>query len=194
MNLNEMVPLLINIVAPFLSAFLGAFFGYHFSLKKHFNEDKKEVYYKLLKYLPASIPISQGDISQEYLSAGSPEISINILKIKIEDYEKQLKNNNIASEQREDLEVKRSNSLYTIEQLEQYIEFFSKTLKEITEFECSQLFSLFKIYAKKDVRNAYMHLNTAISNDYYASINVPSRELNMLLDQLLFAVKADLIK
>jgi hypothetical protein len=194
MNLNEMVPLLINIIAPFISAFLGAFFGYRFSLKQRFSEDKKEVYYKLLEYLPASIPISQGDISQEYLSAGSPESSINILKIKIEDYEKQLEKNNFTSEQREALEVKRSNSRYTIEQLERYIEFFSKTLKNIAEFERSQLFNLFKIYASNDVRKAYVRLNVAISNDYHACFNVPSRELNILLDQLLFAIKADLNK
>ncbi len=159
-----------------------------------FSEGKKEVCYKLLEYLPASIPISQGNISKEYLSAGSPESSINILKIKIKDYEKQLEKNNLASEQREALEVKCSNSRYTIKQLEQYIEFFSKTLKDMAEFEHSQFFNLFKIYASNDVRNAYVSLNVAISNDYHSCINVPSRELCILLDQLLFAIKADLNK
>jgi hypothetical protein len=163
-------------------------------LKQRFSEDKKEVYYKLLEYLPASIPISQGDISQEYLSAGSPESSINILKIKIEHYEQQLKDYNLILEQRETLEAKLNNSYYAKEQLEQYIEFFSRTIKSTSEFEHSQFFNLFKIYASNDVRKAYVHLNVAISNDYHACFNVPSNELNILLDQLLFAIKADLNK
>jgi hypothetical protein len=186
--------LLINTITPFISAFLGAFFGYHFSLKKRFDKDKKEVYHNLLEYLPASISISQGDISQEYLSVGSPETSIDILKIKIEDYEKQLEKDNLTSEQKEILETKRNNSCYAIKQLNQYIEFFSKMLKDMSEFEHSRLFNLFKIYASNDVRNAYVHFNVAISNDYHACFNVPSRELNILLDQLLFAIKADLRK
>ena len=189
-----MISLSINVIAPFISAFWGAFFGYRFSLKQRFSEDKKDVYYKLLEYLPASIPISQGDISQEYLSAGSPESSINLLKIRIEHYEQQLKNDSLALEQREVLEVKIDNSYYAIEQLEQYIEIFSRTLKSMAEFEHSQFFNLFKIYASNDVRKAYVHLNVAISNDYHACFNVPSNELNLLLDQLLFAIKADLNK
>lgn len=194
MNLKEIITLLINITVPLISSFLGAFLGYRFSLKQRSTEQKVEVYNKLLAYLPADVPISQGDISQNYLSAGPPEISIKILQIQIDDYEEQLKDLNTNSERKRFLETEISNSRYTINQLEQYIEFFNKIMQALSELEHSQFFNRFKINANYDVRKAYMQFSVAINNDYNSSINIQSKVLNTLLDNLLTAIKLDMNK
>lgn len=194
MNSKEIITLLINIIVPLISSFLGAFLGYRFSLKQRSAEQKMEVYNKLLAYLPVDMPISQGDILQNYLSAGPPESSIRILQIQITDYEKQLKDLNHTPERKRFLETEISNSRYAINQLEQYIEFFNKTMQTLSEFEHSQFFNQFKIYANSDVRKSYIQFSVAISNDYHSCINIQSKALNTLLDKLLFAIKCDMNK
>ena len=194
MDSNEIITLVIDIVIPLISSFLGAFLGYQFSLKQRFSEHKKEVYYKLLEYLPINIPISQGDISQEYLSMGSPETSIRILQIRIDDYEQQLKHYAPTSEERELLKTEVSNSRYAINQLEQYMKVFNKIMQDLSEFKHLHYFNLFKIHANYDVRKAYAQFSVAISNDYHSSINVPSKVLNSLFDELLFTIKCDIHK
>lgn len=193
MNLNQ----LLSFITPFISAFCGAFFANHFFKKQRFKGDKKEVYNALIiNYLPVNIPISQGDLSLDYLAAGSPESSIRMLNIKIEHYEEQLKRHGLTLtlEQRGTFETEISNCYYVIKKLEQYIKFFDETLKRLAEFEHSHFFNLFKIYANNNVRNAYVHLNIALNNDYYSIINIPSEKLNILLEQLLLSIKADLNK
>lgn len=192
MNLYEVVPIIIGMIATIVSAFLGSFCGYKYSMKKSFCEDKKQIYYKLIEYLPASIILSQDDMDQMFISSGSPECSIRIIETKIEVLEKDLTTPKLKLDLKNKMITEIANLKSCLKELEQYNTMFNLIISSLDEYETSSHYNMLKIYGSNEVRQAFVNFSVAIKNDYYSNFNISSNVLDSLLNKLIFAIREEL--